>query len=135
MQPVRGSCLCGGVAYEMTEPPIRALHCHCSRCRKVRGTGHATNLVTALSGVRFLRGEELLTRFKAPDATHFAHVFCKACGSSMPNVDPGRDIVVIPMGSFDDDPGTRPQGHIWVESMPAWDEITDALPQHPTYPP
>lgn len=130
MEPIRGSCLCGGVAFELTSAPRRVLHCHCSRCRKVRGTGHATNLLTDLDGVRFVRGEELLVRFKAPDAQHFAHVFCKVCGSSMPNVDPNRKICVVPMGSFDDDPGMRPQGHIWVGSRAAWDDITDDLPRN-----
>jgi hypothetical protein len=113
----------------MTSPPQRVMHCHCSRCRKVRGTAHATNLVTALDGVRFTRGDELLTRFRAPDAKHFAHVFCKVCGSSMPNLDPGRQIAVVPMGAFDDDPGARPQAHIWVSSKAAWSDIADALPR------
>jgi hypothetical protein len=29
-----GSCLCGGVRFEIRGPFLRANHCHCSRCRK-----------------------------------------------------------------------------------------------------
>jgi hypothetical protein len=47
----------------------------------------------------------------------------------MPNLDPGRQIAVVPMGAFDDDPGARPQAHIWVGSKAAWGEITDDLPR------
>src|SRR6202034_265236 len=41
---VKGSCLCGAVKYEVTGEPKRFYHCHCSRCRKVTGTGHASNM-------------------------------------------------------------------------------------------
>ena len=34
---LRGSCLCGGVRYEITGPLSGALNCHCSMCRKAQG--------------------------------------------------------------------------------------------------
>ena len=125
----RGSCLCGGVAFEMTGTPIRVAHCHCSRCRKVRGTANATNLAVPIDGVRFERGQELLTTYRAPDAKYFAHAFCRVCGSSMPRLEEARSIAIVPMGSFDDDPGVRPERHIHVGSKAAWDEIFDDLPR------
>jgi hypothetical protein len=135
MPSIKGSCLCGGVAFEMTGTPVRVLHCHCSRCRKVRGTAHATNMVVPLDGVRFVRGEDLLTAYKAPEAKRFGHVFCRVCGSSMPRFDEALGFAIVPMGSFDDDPGMRPQGHIFVDSKAAWDEIHDDLPRFPGSPP
>lgn len=135
MPPIKGSCLCGGVAFEMTGAPLRVNHCHCSRCRKVRGTAHATNLFVPLAGVRFLRGEDLLSSYKPPDAKTFTHVFCRVCGSSMPRLDASRALAIIPMGAFDDDPGARPERHIFVESKAAWDELTDGLPAFPGLPP
>jgi hypothetical protein len=135
MSPIKGSCLCGGVAFEMTGTPVRVNHCHCSRCRKVRGTGHATNLFVRLPGLRFVRGEDLLTSYKPPDARFFTHVFCRMCGASMPRIDEGRGVAVVPMGAFDDDPGVRPERHIYVDSKASWDEITDGLPTFPGPPP
>jgi hypothetical protein len=135
MNIVRGSCLCGGVAFEMTGTPTGVTHCHCSRCRKARGTANATNLAIALDGVRFVRGEELLTKYKHPDAKYFGHVFCKVCGASMPRFDEGRRFAIVPMGAFDDDPGVRPERHIFVDSKAEWDEITDGLPTFPGSPP
>ncbi len=38
-EPIRGSCLCGGVRFEVTQPLSRVAHCHCSRCRKHSGAG------------------------------------------------------------------------------------------------
>jgi hypothetical protein len=135
MTIVKGSCLCAGVAFEMTGTPKIVNHCHCLRCRKARGTAHATNLVVALDGLRYVRGEQLLTTYKVPEAKHFTHVFCKVCGSSMPRVDETRGIAIVPMGSFDDDPGARPMRHIFVDSRAPWDDIHDALPQFADAPP
>lgn len=135
MPNVKGSCLCGAIEFEMTGTPWGATHCHCSRCRKARGTAHATNVLVALDGVRYLRGEELLSKYRVPEAKYFAHWFCRVCGSSMPRFDEGRGFCVVPMGSFDDDPGVRPGRHIHVASKAAWDTIADDLPQFEAGPP
>ena len=132
---IKGSCLCGGVAFEMTGPPKMVNVCHCSRCRKARGVAAAMNMVLALDAIRYVRGEELLTTYKVPEAKHFTHVFCRVCGSSMPRLDEARRIAIVPMGSFDDDPGARPARHIFVESKAPWDEITGELPRFPGPPP
>ena len=128
--------MCGGVAFEMTGTASRVTHCHCSRCRKVRGTAHATNLIVALPGIGFVRGEELLTSYKPPDARTFTHVFCRVCGSSMPRLDENRGIAIVPIGAYDDDPGARPERHIFVDSKASWEEISDDdLPRFPGPPP
>lgn len=135
MLSTHGSCLCGKVVFQASGEPIRVNHCHCSRCRKSRGTGHATNLVMPIAGFRFVSGEESVHSFKVPDAKFFTHAFCSVCGSTMPRVDEARGLAIIPMGSLDDDPGVRPERHIFVESKAAWEEIHDDLPKLPGAPP
>ena len=44
---LKGSCLCGAVRYEVSGDLQRFYHCHCKRCRKSTGTGHASNLMLA----------------------------------------------------------------------------------------
>ncbi len=125
---LHGSCLCGDVAYEVTTP-IKVVHnCHCSRCRKARAAAHTTNGFTGIDGVTYLRGEELLKTYKAPDARFFTQVFCTRCGSGMPRLDPERKIAIIPFGSLDDDPGRGADDNIFTGSMAPWYEITDGLP-------
>lgn len=119
----------------MTGTPRGVTHCHCSRCRKVRGTANATNLLLPLDGLRYLRGEELLTKYRLPEAKFFGHWFCRVCGSSMPRFDDARGITIVPMGAFDDDPGARPDRHIHVGSKAPWDAILDDLPQFEAGPP
>jgi hypothetical protein len=132
---IRGSCLCAGVAFELTEPATFARFCHCSRCRKARAAAFATNLFVPESGIRFTRGSDLLASYKIPEALRFTQTFCRACGGKVPRIDPARKLAVVPMGALDDDPGVRPREHIFVGSKAPWDELTDALPQHEGIPP
>jgi hypothetical protein len=131
----RGSCLCGGVAYVVEGEPLRWWMCHCARCRTARGAAYASNLFTSADGVRFLRGEDLAESYKIPEAKFFAQVFCRRCGSPIPRIDRDRNLAIVPTGTLDDDPGTRPQAHIFVASKAPWDEITDDVPQFAEYPP
>jgi hypothetical protein len=131
--PVRGSCLCGAVAFELREPAQLARFCHCSRCRKARAAAHAANLFLPAAGLVWTRGAERLVSYKIPEALRFTQCFCEGCGGKLPRVDPERALAVVPMGALDDDPGIRPSAHIFVGAKAAWDAITDALPQHREY--
>jgi hypothetical protein len=124
----RGSCLCGSVTFVVEGEPLRAHNCHCSRCRKGRSAAFASNLFTKADGVRFTRVEELLASYKIPEAKHFTQVFSCTCGSIMPRISVDRDLAIVPMGSLDDNPGMRPQAHIFVASKAPWFEITGNLP-------
>lgn len=55
--------------------------------------------------------------------------FCSRCGSPVPDSLPNGEFLEIPAGLLDDDPGRVPDKHIFVEFLPEWDQITDALPQ------
>jgi len=125
----RGSCLCSSVRFVIEGEPLAARHCHCSRCRKARAAAHASNLVTPTSTLRFTAGEELVRRYKLPEAQFFTQCFCERCGSKVPNVDASREIAIVPLGSLDDPPPLLPQEHIWTADVPAWSGIHDALPR------
>jgi hypothetical protein len=128
---VPGSCLCGGVAWEVTGLPSLMMNCHCSRCRRGRGAAHATNAFYKLDQFHWVRGEELTRSFKVPDAQFFTQHFCTVCGSPTPRVMEKFNRVLIPAGELDADPGARPSAHIFVAYKAPWFEITDDIPQFP----
>lgn len=127
--PLKGSCLCGEIAFEVTTPIGPVYNCHCSRCRRARGAAHATNGFTAIDGLTFLRGEELLKSFKVPTAKSFTQVFCGKCGSAMPRKNLERGVALIPFGCLDNDPGRTADANIFTGSVAPWHKITDDLPQ------
>ena len=38
---IKGGCLCGAVAYELTGEPMFVGHCACENCQKAGGGGHS----------------------------------------------------------------------------------------------
>jgi len=126
---VKGSCLCGGIQYEVDGISGRVVNCHCSRCRKATGAAFRTRVAVPAAAFRWLAGESLLSRFESSPGE--GRTFCRVCGSTLVTV--SRDLpdeIGLPLGTLDDDPGVRPSAHVWVDFKAPWWDITDALPQY-----
>ncbi len=127
-----GSCLCGAVRYIASGEAQRFYHCHCSRCRKASGTGHASNLF--LKGtLSWESGEELIKSYKPPEAKRFTNTFCLTCGSRMPRFLEEYGMVFIPAGSLDDEPDIGPQARIFAGSRAVWSCDNAELPVFDEY--
>ena len=124
---VRGTCFCGGIRFEADRIPLITT-CHCSKCRKARGGAFSTTASVPSSDFRFLRGENLIQTYQ-PSAGGYSTTFCRVCGSGAPWLVEDRQLVFIPAGLLDDDPGVRPALHMFVGSKAPWWEITDKAPQ------
>ena len=133
-QEFSGSCLCGEVGYRIVGEVKAFFHCHCGRCRKASGTGHASNVILGDVAHEWTRGEALLRRFHVPGAKRFHTVFCGACGSPMPRIAPERGAAVIPAGSLDSSPAIEPTGRIFKDSRTSWSCHDDGLPAWDQYP-
>lgn len=125
---VRGSCLCRKIVFEVTEPFKVVHNCYCSRCRKARAAAFTTNGFTSPDGVSFLSGEDEIRYYSMPGAKFFGQAFCATCGSGVPRVVSSSGFASIPLGSLDDDPGQRPDDHIFVDDKADWFELTGDLP-------
>jgi len=130
-----GSCLCGAVKYVVTGEPRRFFHCHCSRCRKATGTGHASNMFVQPGTITWVAGEDQIRFFKLPEAKRFANSFCATCGSRLPRQVKDSDSVIIPSGSLDCEAPIKPQARIFSASRTAWSCAGDGLPVYPEAPP
>jgi hypothetical protein len=124
-EAVRGSCLCGDVAYEAWGDLQAIVLCHCSRCRKARSAAHGANLIVKPESFRWVRGADLLDLYRVPGAKRYAVSFCRRCGSSLPRKVPGSSPLGIPIGTLDDETQARPRVHIYVGSKAPWYEIPD----------
>lgn len=129
----RGTCLCGTVQYEVTAPFDMMAHCHCSMCRKHHGAPFATFAAAGYAGFAWLAGEDAIERYASSE--HGKRSFCRHCGSVAPMLLPEQGFAVVPAGNLLEDPGVRPQMHMFVGSKAPWYTITDGLPQYEGYPP
>ena len=131
---LKGSCLCGAIAFE-ADNPDGFRYCHCSRCRKSRGGAFAANMFVKPADFRWLRGKDQVATYRMPNTQRFGNSFCRTCGSPVPREVPVLNVMLIPAGGLDDDPGIRAGYHIFVGSKAPWHEITDRLPQYDQYRP
>ncbi len=130
---LRGSCLCGGIRYQVTGQLSGALNCHCSMCRKAPGGAFRTRARVKAVDFHLIQGEDLVTYYQSSPGTYRG--FCRVCGSpilSKFEVDQAQ--YALPLGALDDDPGVKPQCHVHVASKAPWYTITDDLPQFPELP-
>ena len=56
--PLTGTCNCGAVQFEVTEPFIGSNYCHCTRCQRRTGAGASPNARVADGSFRIVRGED-----------------------------------------------------------------------------
>ena len=128
-----GRCYCGSVTYEVRGELGPLVNCHCQFCRRAHGAAFAT--VSPLPSARFhiTAGEEDLREYRNPEGSRF---FCGRCGGRLFNRPRSTDeLLVLVVGSLDEDPPQAPVMHINVESKAAWYEILDGKPQHESLPP
>jgi hypothetical protein len=122
---ITGGCLCGGIRFELSEPPREAGYCHCTRCQ--RRTGAAASPQARIDGRTFtlVRGEGLVKAWRHPDGG-FEKCFCRECGAHLfsRNPDEPRQMS-IRMGAFDGDPGVRPTYRTYVAYAAEWEPIPD----------
>src|SRR3546814_20243954 len=115
-EPIKGSCLCGRIAFEIDGKIGPIGQCHCSKCRKLSGTDGNAVFYTAVQSFRWLSGENDVGSFPVPGGDGWASRFCRTCGSPAPH--PNRDpkIYFVPVGLLDDDPGVREVGRadVWA---------------------
>ncbi len=145
MPPIHGSCLCGGVKFEITGPLTAPLNCHCSQCRKQHGAAFRSRVRVQAKDFRWLQGEHLVKFYES--SRGYQRGFCGECGSPIinrngpnfleaaggisPNPSPQYGVALALL----DDPPVRPALHCSVASKAQWFDIIDDLPQYPEYPP
>ncbi|APX61768.1 GFA family protein [Acinetobacter schindleri] len=124
-----GSCLCGGIQYEVRGPLGDIIQCHCRRCRKATGTAFAINSPIAKADFYLLQGQHLLKSFTT--TTGVSRNFCSECGSPIYSVKADLpDVYRLRIGSLDTTIEQKPTCHFYVSSKAEWEDIHDTLAQY-----
>jgi hypothetical protein len=129
--PITGGCMCGGVRFELSEPLLGALYCHCKRCQRRTGTAFSVSALTVPGSLTITQGEELIRSWAPPDG--WVKSFCGECGSQVYTTNPDNpELVSVRMGAIDGDPQIRPSAHQFTAYAAAWEPIPDdGLPRFP----
>ncbi len=117
----RGSCLCGGIVYEVAGELRDVIGCHCTQCRKQ--TGHFM-AATAAKHPDFRIVKQDTLKWYTSSATA-ERAFCAACGSTLFWQGRGLDYVAIAAGTLDGASGLKMEGHIFCVDKGDYYEIRD----------
>lgn len=116
-----GSCLCGGVAYEVTGPLRDVIGCHCIQCRKTSGH-HVAATATLKTALKLVR-EDTLRWYRASPAAQRG--FCGECGGNLFwRPDEGENVSIF-AGTLDGDQKLPFSRHIFAQFKGAYYEFPD----------
>lgn len=121
-----GSCLCGGIQYQIRGELAPVQICHCQACRKAQGSALVTNIPVPARQFSLITGEALLASYESSPGK--ARVFCSRCGSPILSRRQDQDVVRIRAGTLDGQVPLTLSGHAFVGSKANWWPITDDLP-------
>jgi hypothetical protein len=127
---MRGSCLCGGVTFEVTEQFSRVSFCHCTTCKAISGgVGSATGRVPT-SAINVLTGRDLITTYQPHEGT--AKSFCSVCGTNLFGTGwPDSEVTGVRLTTLDEPYEGTADMHIFVRSVAPWETLPDdGLPRH-----
>lgn len=122
-----GSCLCGGVTFELHGDLRPSVACHCVQCRKT--SGHYVSATQVGPDQLTITKDETLTWFRS--SAEAERGFCARCGSSLfwrHAADQGR--ISVMSGTIDGDTGITTDKHIFTAFKGDYYDIADDLPQH-----
>jgi len=129
---MKGSCLCGAVAYEIDSIDMPIGHCHCNTCRKAHAAAFATTAGVLREHFRWLKGDETRSSFESSPGK-LRH-FCSRCGSHLVAERVQQPHVIVRVATLDEDPGMRPVQHIWTSHDAPW-LAYEGLAEHGEWPP
>jgi hypothetical protein len=121
---LQGSCLCGGVRFEVTEPFQTVSQCHCTSCKKLSGGVGTVSGRVQTEAVRILEGDELVRTFQPREGS--SKTFCSACGSNLFGAGwPESPRTSVRLSALDSPFDQKPEQHIYVRSVAPWETLPD----------
>ena len=124
MATLHGSCLCGGVRFEITEVPEALGVCHCTSCKKPSGGAGTVNARMHPSQIRILEGADLLQSYEPPGGS--AKTFCRSCGANLFGGGwPDTERASVRVTTFDEPIDARIGRHTYVRSLAPWETLPD----------
>ena len=121
MKHSRGSCVCGGVRYELIAEPLALFCCHCTECQTASGSSFVLALKMPYSGVTVIEGEA--KQYLRPEADgQQRQIFrCPQCLAALwsEKLD-SKEMITVYAGTLDNSATLRPVAHIWTSDAQPW---------------
>ncbi len=129
-EPLIGTCLCGAVRFEVTEPFTRTSACHCEFCKRISGGYGTVSGRVRSDAIRIVEGQELLRSYTPEGGS--AKTFCSTCGANLFGGGwPESEMASVRLSTLGLDFDRKPEAHTYVRSVAAWEILPDdGLPRY-----
>jgi hypothetical protein len=116
-----GSCQCGGITYDLTEPPVATYVCYCTECQKL-SAGMASTTMALRREAMILRSGSLKRWERMADSgNRNVAWFCPDCGNRIYHENPAAPAMIrLKTGTLEDQSVVRPMVHFWTVRKPDW---------------
>jgi hypothetical protein len=124
---ITGGCACGAVRYESNGAAEYSFHCHCRRCQRATGGGHASAFALPHDKVE-LTGEIKYFEQKADSGYATLSGFCPSCGSPISSETArAPERLYLHAATLDDPSIFQPTFVVFEEAAQPWDHIDPKL--------
>lgn len=124
MSELTGTCLCGGVRFEVTEPFERVTACHCESCKKLSGGVGTVSGRVPTDAITILEGRELVRTYQPSEGS--AKTFCSVCGSNLFGGGwPDSEHTSVRLATLDEPYEGAVGSHIYVRSLAQWEVLPE----------
>jgi hypothetical protein len=119
-----GTCLCGGVRFEVEASPESLRACHCTSCKKLSGGGGTVNFRVRSSAIRIVDGDELLQSFTPEGGS--AKTFCRNCGANLFGGGwPDSEHCSVRVTTIEQPLDAKVGAHLFMRSLAPWESLPD----------
>jgi hypothetical protein len=124
VEPIAGSCLCGGVRFEVRAEFSTVSACHCTSCKRLSGGAGTVSGRARTADIVVLAGHELLRTYQPVEGS--AKTFCSVCGSNLFGGGwPDSEQAGVRLSALDGPFDRKPEAHIFVRSVAPWETLPD----------
>lgn len=125
--PIKGSCQCGEVTYELLEPPMMIVACHCKECQKLSTSAFSITAMVTAKSVKFKGVMKDWSR-PAESGNISAAKFCPSCGNRLYHFDPNKpEKIKLKPSNLSDTRIIQPMIHVWVSEKQDWYQIPEGV--------
>lgn len=78
--PMRGSCRCGEVVFEIAAPPLMTAACHCTGCQRMSSSAFSLTAMVPAEAFAVVKGKTVVGGLRGPQLQHHC---CPSCMSWM----------------------------------------------------
>lgn len=121
-----GACQCGGITYDVAEPPIATYVCYCTECQKLSAGLGSTTMAVRRDALILKSGKLRQWERLADNGNRNIANFCPDCGNRIYHENPDMPgLLRLKTGTLEDQSVVRPLVHLWTARKPEWLPLPD----------